>query len=151
MLSLVLRVLCEKEVDVNGDESVDERGRCTCSQNPFRNGTYHDELHPESKLVSACARPLLLVPGQKTTDQICVLGCALKRVRRVLCTAPRGVTSVRRALSAYINNAALQMHASGRYLAGQCPDDNLAHGRSGLRACDVCWFWSRLWGTAVQV
>ena len=71
--------------------------------------------------MSAIARALLLVPGQKTTDQICVLGCALKRVRRVLRNAPRGVTSVRRALSAYIKNAALQMHAQG----GTWPDSAL--------------------------
>ena len=58
---------------------------------------------------------------QKTTDQIGVLGCALKRVRCVLSTAARGETSVRRALSAYINNAALQMHASG----GTWPDSAL--------------------------
>ena len=114
----MLKVLCEKEVDVKGDESVDERGRYTCSENPFWNGTYHDS---ESKLVSVLARLLLLVPGQKTTDQIGVLGCALKRVRCVLSTAARGETSVRRALSAYINNAALQLHASG----GTWPDSVL--------------------------
>ena len=51
--------------------------------------------------------------NKKKTDQICVLCCALKLVRCVLCNAARGETSVRRALSAYINNAALQMHASG--------------------------------------
>ena len=81
-------------MDFNGDESVDEEAAALVHQNPFRNGTYHDELHSESKLVSVTAPLLLLVLEQKTTDQI-------------------SVTSVRRALSAYINNAALQMHAQG--------------------------------------
>ena len=108
MLSLVLRVLCEKEVDFNGDESVDEEAAALVQR--ILSGMART-MTMKAKLVSAIARPLLLVLEQKTTDQICVLSCALKRVRCVLSTAARGETSVTRALSAYINNAALQMHA----------------------------------------
>ena len=103
----------EKEVDVKGDASVGDDAAALVHRILSGMARTMTSSTLKAKLVSASARPLLLAPGQKTTDQISVLSCALKRVRCVLCTAARGETSVRRALSAYINNAAMQMHAQG--------------------------------------